>query len=103
MDGLSIRMPGTSGNATSAPRQQVTAQERELVAHDCLMWRSVVDVEVVDARVDAQLSQRCSTCRCYRGARLGYLVGLAHADEPRAVQPCRQASRLVRGAEEPTR
>jgi hypothetical protein len=46
----------------------MAAQEGQLVGHDRLVLRAVVDVEVVDTRIDAQLPERGATSRLDRGA-----------------------------------
>ena len=66
--------------------QQVAAQELDLVGDDRLVLGAVVDVEVVDAGVGAQLAQRRAPGGGDRRARLGDPVGLADADQPGAVQ-----------------
>ena len=81
-------------------------QEGELVGDDGLVLGAVVDVEVVDAGVGAQLAERRAARRLDRRARPRDLVGLADADKPRAVQRRGVARRVVgrgRAASAPTR
>jgi hypothetical protein len=81
----------------------MAAQEGQLVGHDRLVVRAVVDVEVVDARIDAQLPEEGATSRLDRGAGAGDLVGSADADQPRAVQSRGVDGGTVGLAEQPAR
>jgi hypothetical protein len=65
---------------------EVAVKESELVGDDCLVLWAVVDVEVVDARVVAQLAVRGALRGVDRWLGFGHLVISADADQPGAVQ-----------------
>jgi hypothetical protein len=78
-------------------------EELKLVGDDRLVLRAVVDVEVVDARVDAQLTLRGAPWRIDRRPGLGDLIASGDADQPGAVQRGGVANRTVRGPQQPAR
>jgi len=63
--------------------------------------QAVVDVEVIDFRIGAQLTEWGSACRGDRGPKFGDSVGLADTTEPRTIQLGGLAGRTVRKAEQP--
>ena len=66
--------------------QNVPAKKGDLISHHRLVLWAIVDVEVINVRVDAQLPKpgaaRGGDCR----SRFGYSIGLADADKPWALQ-----------------
>lgn len=58
----------------------------DLVSDYRLMGRPVVDVEVIDTRIDTDLTFRCSARRLNCGLRLGDLIIRGDANQPRAVK-----------------
>ena len=81
----------------------MAAKEGELVGDDRLVLRAVVDVEVIDAGIGAQLAERGPPRRRDRRSRLGDPVGLADADQPGAVQVGGVAAGTEGSAEQPAR
>src|SRR5207248_543710 len=83
--------------------QEVATKESELVGDYRLVLWAVVDVEVVDTRVDTQLAVRGAP----RGVdgRLGFshLIISGDADQPGAVQRGGVADGAVRRVQEPGR
>ena len=66
--------------------QEVSAKKGDLISHHSLVLRAIVDVEVINVGVGAQLSKpgaaRGGDCR----TRWGHSVGLPDADKPWALQ-----------------
>lgn len=62
--------------------EQMAAQELQLVGHDRLVGRPVIDVEVVDARVGPQLAERCPARRGDRRTGCRHAVGLVYRRPP---------------------
>src|SRR4051812_21961463 len=83
--------------------EEVAEEELDLVRHDRLVRRAVVDVEVVDAGIGAQLSEWGTAGGGDRRAGLGDAVGLADADQPWAMQLPRVPGGSVRPPEQPAR
>ena len=81
----------------------MAAQEGELVGDDGLVRRPVVDVEVVDAGIGAQLAPWRPLRRRDRRPRPGNAVGLADADQPGAVEAGGVPGRPVGAPEQPAR
>lgn len=52
----------------------MAAEKLDLIAEERLMSRPVVDIEVIDARISPQLTQRSPSRRRYRRPRLGDLI-----------------------------
>lgn len=78
-------------------------EELELIGDELLVHRAIVDVEVIDAGVGAQLAFGRSPGRGDSGTRPGNAVGLADADQPGAMKLGGMANRSKRTAEQPTR
>src|SRR6188474_308287 len=87
--------------STSLCKKQVAAKEVDLVGDQRLVLRAVVDVEVIDTRVGAQLALRRPPCGGDRGVGPGDAVGLANANQPGAVELGRVPDRPVGPAEQP--
>jgi hypothetical protein len=66
--------------------KELAAKELELAAHDGLMWRAIVNVEVIDVRINADFAFR-SLARGFDGKlRLGDLIVRGNANQPRATK-----------------
>ena len=81
----------------------MTAEESDLVGNHRFELGPVVDVEMVDTGVGAQLSERGTPRRRDRRTGLGDPVGLADAEQPGAVEIGGVAGGVVGGAEQPAR
>lgn len=79
----------------------MTAEEIELVGDEGLVGGAVVDVEVVDAGVGAQLPHGSAPRGGDRGARPSDAVGLADANEPGTVEAGGVAGGPVGAPEQP--
>ena len=98
-------MPDERATQLSHPRcdPEMPAEEVDLVGHDSFVLSAIVDVEVIDAGMDPQLTARSLIRGLDGGAGPGDLVGLGDADEPRAMQRFGVAGRTVGLAEQPSR
>jgi hypothetical protein len=78
-------------------------EKLNLICDQGLVHGTIVDIEMIDTRVRAQLAQgraaRGGDCRTGSGDA----ISLSYADEPRAMQPCRLTSGSVGPTEKPTR
>ena len=81
----------------------MTSEECELIGHHGFVLRAVVDVEVIDARIGAQLTVRRAPSGFDGGGRLGHLVRLTYTHQPGAVKGRRVTDRTVRLGDEPRR
>lgn len=72
-----------------------------MIGDDRLVFRSVVDVEVVDAGIQPQLSVRCASRGGDCCAGVSNLVGGADTHQPRAMQQAGVPSRIERTSQEP--
>ncbi len=81
----------------------MAAKKGELVREDGLVPRPVVDIEMIDSPIGAELTEWGPTRGCDRGPRRGDPVGLANANEPRAMQLGGMTGRPIRTAEQPSR
>src|SRR4051794_31747285 len=98
--------PGLAACCLGSERRislNVPAQEGDLVGEDRLVLGPVVDVEVIDPRIDAQLTEWSAAGRrdCLGGP--GDAVGDADADEPGAMQVRCVVAGAKRRAEQPAR
>jgi hypothetical protein len=66
--------------------EQMPGKECEFVRYDCLMWRPVVDIEMVDVGIYAELAFRGSPRCVDRETRRGDLVIPRDAHQPWAVK-----------------
>jgi hypothetical protein len=81
----------------------VAVKEPKLIGDDGFVLGPVVDVEVIDARIETELAIRGAVRGVDRRLGLGDLVILGDADQPGAVQPGGVADRAVWRTQEPGR
>jgi hypothetical protein len=79
----------------------MASQEPEFVGNDRFVLGAVVDIEVVDSRVHAQLAVRSTPRRLDRRRGLGHLIAFGDADQPRAMQRGGVPDRAIGRPEQP--
>ena len=73
----------------------MAVQKAELVGDDGFVFDAVVDVEVVNSRIDAQFAMRGAAGSLDGPTGLGDLIVGGDADQPGAVQGGRMCDRAV--------
>jgi hypothetical protein len=68
------------------PLEKVATEEIELVGEERLVCGAVVDIEVIDSRVGAELTERRLAGGGDGGAGPCHAIGLADADKPGAME-----------------
>ncbi len=89
------------GFSAKVSAEKVTGKKLDFIRDHGLVGRPVVDVEMIDTRVDAELTFRGLARGVYCRARFGNLVVRSHADQPRTVKRGGVPDRIVGRAQQP--